>query len=198
MSSLMQGALGAQFEQLPPALKGHYRAGNTLERGHLDIEYPRWMQPFLTFLRLLGALVNRSGPKVPTQVEKFDSPSGQRWRRTISFPDGKVVYFNSRWVPGQGNRLIEYVNPILGLEMAVHVANGKLYYEGVRFVVKLGSLLISIPEWLLLGHTTIEEQGVDERHFAMDFRLTHPLFGQIFRYAGTFTIEPEPALIPQG
>lgn len=193
MSSLMQSALGAQFQQLPPALQGHYRAGNTLERGHLDIEYPRWMQPFLTFLRLLGALVNRQGPKVPTQVEKFDSPSGQRWRRTISFPDGQVVYFNSRWVAGQGNHLIEYVNPMVGLEMAVHVADGKLYYEGVRFVVKLGSLLIPIPEWLLLGHTTIEEQGVDERHFAMDFRLTHPLFGQIFRYAGTFAIEPEQA-----
>ena len=98
-------------------------------------------------------------PVLPTQVEKCDSPSGQRWRRTISFADGKVVYFNSRWVAGQGNRLIEYVNPILGLEMAVHVADGKLYYEGVRFVVKLGGLLVPIPEWLLLGHTTIEEQG---------------------------------------
>lgn len=192
MTSLMQSALGAQFAQLPPALKGHYRAGTTLERGHLDIEYPRWMQPFLTFLRVLGALVNRSGPRVPTQVEKCDSPSGQRWRRTISFADGKVVYFNSRWVAGQGNRLIEYVNPILGLEMAVHVADGKLYYEGVRFVVKLGGLLIPIPEWLLLGHTTIEEQGLDDTHFAMDFRLTHPVFGQIFRYAGTFAITPEP------
>ena len=60
MSSLMQGALGAQFEQLPPALKGHYRAGNTLERGHLDIEYPRWMQPLSNlgiFLVALGGLI---------------------------------------------------------------------------------------------------------------------------------------------
>jgi len=193
MSSLMKRALGAQFEQLPVTLQGHYKEGASLERGHLDIEYPRWMQPFLTFLRLLGALVNRRGPRVPTQVEKWDSPEGQRWRRTISFPDGKVVYFNSRWVAGPGNHLIEFVNPLLGLEMAVHVANGKLYYEGVRFIVKLGGLQIPIPEWLLLGHTTIEEQGVDECHFAMDFRLTHPLFGQIFRYAGTFALTPEPA-----
>ncbi|HEY6528208.1 MAG TPA: DUF4166 domain-containing protein [Cellvibrionaceae bacterium] len=190
MKSLMHNALGAQFEQLPPALQAHYKAGSTRETGHMNIEYPRWMQPFLTLLRLVGALVNRSGRQVPTLVEKFDSDKGQNWRRTISFPSGKVVYFNSRWVVGVGNRVIEYVNPILGLEMAVHVQDGKLYYSGVRFVAKLGPVLIPIPEWLLLGHTSIVEEGVDATHFAMDFRLTHPLFGQIFRYAGTFEVVP--------
>ncbi|RYE00681.1 MAG: DUF4166 domain-containing protein [Sphingobacteriales bacterium] len=190
MSSLMHSALGAAFEQLPAALQAHYKAGPTRESGHLDIEYPRWMQPFLTLLRLVGALVNRAGRQVPTLVEKWDSAQGQQWRRTISFSNGKVVYFNSRWVKGEGNRLIEYVNPLLGLEMAVHVEGGNLYYEGVRFIVKLGALLIPIPEWLLLGHTTIVEEGVDANHFAMDFRLTHPVFGQIFRYAGTFEVVP--------
>lgn len=29
------------------------------------------------------------------------------------------------------------------------------------------------------------------RHFAMDFRLTHPLFGQVFRYAGEFEALPD-------
>lgn len=70
--------------------------------------------------------------------------------------------------------------------MVARVEDGRLHYRGVRFVVKLGPLLLSIPEWLVLGHTTIVEEAVDETHFAMDFRLTHPLLGLVFRYAGEF------------
>jgi len=38
----------------------------------------------------------------------------------------------------------------------------------------------------------IVEQAVDERRFAMDFRLTHPLFGEVFRYSGEFGAQPRP------
>jgi hypothetical protein len=186
MDSLMQNALGADWDKLPTALQAHYRFGKTIDNGHMDIEYPRFMQPYLSVLRLMGALINRGGQQVPTVVEKSVVGERQYWHRTITFPDGKVVYFNSFWVAADGNQMIEFVNPVLGLQMAVHVEDGKLHYRGVRFVVKLGGLLLPIPEWLVLGHTTIVEEAVDETHFAMDFRLTHPLFGQLFRYSGTF------------
>jgi hypothetical protein len=186
MKSLMQRALGADWDKLPPALQAHYRHGNNIDIGHMDIEYPRFMQPCLSALRLVGALVNRSGRQVPTIVEKNVVGERQYWRRTITFPDGKIVYFNSFWVAAGGNQLIEYVNPFLGLQMAAQVHEGKLHYSGVRFVLRLGPLLLPIPEWLALGHTSIVEAGTDERHFAMDFRLTHPLLGQVFRYSGRF------------
>ncbi len=97
-----------------------------------------------------------------------------------------MVHFNSFWVAARGNQLIEFVNPVLGLQMLPRVKDGRLHYRGVRFVVKLGPLLVPIPEWLVLGRTTIVEEAVDETHFVMDFRLTHPLFGQVFRYSGEF------------
>jgi hypothetical protein len=50
----------------------------------------------------------------------------------------------------------------------------------------LGLGWLPIPEWLVLGHTTIVEVALDDRHFAMDFRLTHPLLRQVFRYNGEF------------
>ncbi|MBI4807829.1 MAG: DUF4166 domain-containing protein [Nitrosomonadales bacterium] len=186
MNSLMQNALGADWDKLPSALQAHYRFGKTIDNGHMDIEYPRFMQPYLSVLHLVGALIDRGGQQVPTVVEKTVVGERQYWRRTITFPDGKVVYFNSFWVFASGNQMIEFVNPVLGLQMAVHVEDGKLHYEGVRFVAKLGSWLMPIPEWLVLGHTTITEHAIDATHFAMDFRLTHPLFGQLFRYSGTF------------
>ena len=190
MKHLMQSALGADWEKLPPALQAHYRFGTTTDIGHMDIEYPRFMQPCLNALRLFGALINRSGRHVSTVVEKNAVGDRQYWRRTITYPDGRVVHFNSFWVAAGGNQLIEFVNPVLGLQMAVCVEDGRLYYRGVKFVVKLGPLLLPVLEWLVLGHTTIIEEAVDETHFAMDFRLTHPLLGQVFRYSGEFEAMP--------
>ena len=191
MKSLMQRALGDDWDKLPPALQAHYRYGTTTDTGHLDIEYPRFMQPYLNLLHLIGALINRSGQKVSTVVEKSVVGERQYWRRTIRYPDGKVVYFNSFWVPAGGHQVIEFVNPILGLQMASHVENGRLHYRGVRFVVKLGSVMLPVPEWLVLGRTSIVEKAIDETHFVMDFRITHPLLGQVFRYSGEFEAASE-------
>ena len=182
--SLMQRALGEQWQQLPPALQAHYQHNNNRDIGALDIDYPKLMQPYLSFLRLLGALVNRRGKAVETTVEKWMEGDTQRWQRVIRYPDGKEILFKTHWVYAGGNELIEYVSPLMGLKMAVHVEDGQLHYTGKHLVLKLGRVLIPIPEWLVLGHTTIVETGVDGDGFAMDFRLTHPWFGQVFRYAG--------------
>lgn len=187
--SLMQLALGAEWEQLPPALKAHYQVATNTDLGELDIEYPDLMQPGLNVLRLLGVLINRRGKSIVTTVEKYMDGNIQRWKRTIGFSDGTAIQFNSHWVHAGGNELIEFVSPVLGLKMAVNVYENKLHYEGRYYVVKLGSLLLPVPEWLLLGHTTIVETAADADRFTMDFRLVHPVFGQLYRYAGRFTTE---------
>lgn len=186
MKSLMQRALGDDWHKLPPALQSHYRFGTTTDTGHMDIEYPRFMQAYLSVLRVFGALIDRSGRCVSTVVEKSVAGDRQYWRRTITYPDGRIVHFNSFWIHAGGDQLIEFVNPVLGLQMAAHVEDGRLHYRGVRFVAKLGRLLLPIPEWLALGHTSIVEEALDQNHFAMDFRVTHPLLGQVFRYSGEF------------
>jgi hypothetical protein len=187
---MLQRVLAAQWEQLPAALRAHHQAGTNRDVGALDIEYPRLMQFYLNALRMLGALVNRRGQALSTTVEKYRVGESQVWQRRINFPGGKTILFKSRWVYAGGNELIEYVNPVLGLRMAVRVDRGALYYEGRHYVLRLGKLLLPIPEWLVLGHTTIVETALDAEHFVMDFRLRHPLFGQIFRYAGRFkTVE---------
>ncbi len=186
---LMQEALGEQWEALPPSLQAHYQHSNNTDSGALDIEYPRLMQPYLNILRLLGALVNQRGIAVPATVEKWMEGDIQQWKRTINFPNGKTLFFKSHWVYAGGNELIEYVSPFLGLRMAVSVKDQQLHYEGKHYVLKLGKLLLPIPEWLILGHTTIVETALNDDEFAMDFRLNHPWFGELFRYAGTFTTE---------
>lgn len=186
MKSLMQQALGRDWERLPDSLKAHYQPGPNADIGQLDIEFPRYMAPYLRLLHLFGALLTRCGSQVPTRVEKEVVADRQYWCRTISFPDGETATFNSFWISSGGNQLIEFVNPVMGLEMAARLQGDELRYDGVRYVLKFGRLIIGLPEWLILGHTTIVERGLPSGAFAMDFRLTHPLFGEIFRYSGTF------------
>lgn len=186
--SVMQRALGTQWDQLPPALKAHYAAVGNKDVGLLSIEYPKAMQWPLNFLRLFGTLINQQAQEAPTQVSKWMEGERQQWRRRVELPK-QVMAFDSTWEYCGGNELIEYVKPYLGLKMAVELRDGKLYYAGRSYMLKLGSLLIPIPEALVLGHTTIEEVAVDEEHFTMDFRLKHPLFGQIYRYFGRFHTE---------
>lgn len=186
MKNPMQTALGADWNKLPPALQAHYHCGQSIDSGWLDIEYPRWMQPFLSALTGLGALVDRPGQKVATVVEKHIDGEQQFWRRTLTYADGRQRHFNSVWHAAGNGQLIEYVNPVLGLQMAPRVEDGRLHYSGVCFIARLGGRRLPIPEWLVLGHTVIIEEAVDDRHFVMDFRLIHPLFGQVFRYGGRF------------
>lgn len=198
MKSIMQQALGADWEKLPAALQAHYRFGTTLDVGRMDIEYPRFMQPFLSLLRRLGALVDRRGKDVSTVVVKSVIDKKQLWRRTLTYETGQSIRFDTFWVSAGADQLIEFVNPVLGLQMAVRVEDGCLHYRGVRFVARLGPFLLPIPEWLALGHTTIVEAARDEKRFVMDFRLTHPLFGQVFRYSGEFQADCENARSGEG
>lgn len=186
MKSLMQQALGDAWELLAPSLQAHYLPGTTLDVGHLDIEYPAFMQPVLSVLSRLGALVRRRGRAVQACVEKSVVGEQQHWHRTLRYADGQTQRFDSIWELGPGGHVVEFVNPWLGLQMRPFVVEGELHYHGVRFVAKVGRWTWPIPEWLALGHTTIVERALDEHHFAMDFRMTHPVFGQVFRYAGTF------------
>jgi hypothetical protein len=187
--SIMQMALKDQWKELPQSLKAHYQGDDNADVGKLSIEYPKAMQLPLNLLKILGALINRAGNEIPATVEKSMRRDKQYWRREINFLDGRKIVFKSVWQYHEGNELIEFVNRFIGLRMAVKVEDEILRYEGKGFELRLGKLRLSIPEWMLLGHTSIEEKAIDESHFEMDFRLHHPLFGQIYRYSGTFITE---------
>lgn len=187
--SMMQQALGQQWDTLPNALKAHHQNRNNQDIGHLDISYPRWMQLYLTVMRWFGVMVNRRAQHVPTQVHKHFEGERLCWARTLTFSDGKTIHFNSYWIYEGSNVITEYINRFMGLRLAVAVKDQALHYQGQGVVIKLGRWQFTVPESLLLGHTTIIERAVDDQYFAMDFRLTHPWWGEVFRYAGTFKTE---------
>lgn len=152
----------------------------------MDIEFPGWMRPVLRIASALGALVHRQGREVRTEVHKHMHGSQQHWQRFMTYEDGQKLQFHSICDSPKDSTIVEWVNPWLGLQTRLHVANSRLFYEGECMLLKLGPWSLKIPENWLLGHTTIEEWALSDGRFEMDFRLTHPWWGQIFRYAGQF------------
>lgn len=184
--SPMQRALGTAWDRLAPALQAHHGPEQATDEGFMDIDYPLFMQPVVSVLGHLGVLVKRRGRQVQTTVVKQMDGERQHWRRTLRFADGLEICFNSIWVPSGPGRFIEYVNPFLGLEMQPALVGSQIHYRGLRFVLQIGNRMLSVPQGLGPGVTRIIEEALDERRFVMDFRMTHPWFGQTFRYAGTF------------
>jgi hypothetical protein len=190
-ASLVQTLLGAEWDLLPPALQAHHKGGHSRETGHLDIEFPGWMQPILFCLVAMGALLGRRGKGVATAVEKVTQGDRQVWHRRIQYPDGQLALFDSVWVASGKGQLIEYVNSVLGAKLMLSVVGDQLHYRGLGYVVKLGRLHLHLPEWLALGHVEIREYALDPHRFAMDFWLLHPLFGRVYRYAGVFEVSDQ-------
>jgi hypothetical protein len=185
--SLIQRALGKEWDTLPAALKSHYQFDDNYDEGWLNINYPGYLHPFFSLLHRFGALLNRRGNKVITRVDKKMRDDNLYFARTLRFPDGHIIMFNTRWEYDVDNKLIEFVNPFLGLRMKVWLNNGKLHYESCNYVLQIGSWRVSIPEWLLLGSAYIVESPLDEQNFAMDFYIQHPLLGKIYSYSGEFS-----------
>jgi hypothetical protein len=182
---LMQRVLGEDWRQLPEVLKRHHRDQGNRDQGHLDIEYPAFMQGYLNFLFRLGALLNHRGTRLPARVNRFTDANGQYRQRVVQREDGQILQFDSRWEKTADHQIIEYINAFWGLKMKLWVDDG-LCYEGIHLILKIGPLKLPIPEWLLLGHTSIREEAVDDEYFHMDFRLQHPWLGELYRYEGSF------------
>ena len=187
--SLMQQALGEQWHDLPQGLKSHYdhdENGANYAQGVLTVDFPWFMQWPLSLLRLIGALLNRRGKDLKTTVAKTMKDGQQYWHREIEYSDGKTIAFKSLFTMTKDKVFIEYTNRFLGMKMKAHVDDSVLKYESCGYLLKLGKLMIPIPEWLALGHGSIIETSVSDDEFDMDFRLKHFLFGEIFSYKGRF------------
>ena len=189
--SPVEQALSEVWQQLPAGLQAHYRMSGDMHRehGHLDVEYPTWLQWPMNLLVRMGALLNRRGKAIPTLVERKLKDGQEHWFRSLVFPDGERMNFTSQTVCVAPMQIIEFSNSFLGLRMTLSFTDDCLRYHSDGYVLKLAGILIRIPEWLALGYASIEERAVGENRFAMDFRLKHPLFGQVFRYCGEFEVE---------
>lgn len=190
---IFQQALGEEFDRLHPALAMHYGSAGDLERTSsgtmAEIKLSRIANIISPLMRLLNALVPYEGINVPTTLVNSQPASCMRWIRTFSFPNKAPYVFATEMVYAGDHKVIEYVRYGLGVELKVREHQGKLLFISTRYVWRLGSLMIPIPSFLGPGNATILEEGIGDNKYVVDFEITHPLFGFMFGYNGTFEIK---------
>lgn len=193
----MRLALGDQWDNLGTSIKMHYDLTPGLER-HLTMDgimeevfHSFWAKPFIIIGQLFNALIPYRGINVPVVVKNWTDvkhPSGLFWHRTFSFPGKHPYVFQSRMEHYIDNEIVEFVRFNLGVRMRLSEQDGGLIYRNVDYIWKLGKYTIHVPNWLTLGNAYIIETPISDTQFKMDFTITHPLFGLMFRYRGLFKI----------
>jgi hypothetical protein len=194
---VIKQALGGHWNQLSHIIKQHYNicpgenTSLTLRGEMSEVYHSKIAKLFLLPGRIFGALVPYRGKNIPTVVKNWTSSSNSKamyWYRTLHFPNRSPVIFQSRMEHLKENKIVEYVRYGLGIRMALFEEDQALVYKSQGYILKLGELKLTIPDWMILGHARIVEKALTEKMLHLDFEIVHPLFGKTFSYTGVFSI----------
>ena len=162
---------------------------------------PRWLKPLFWLMSKFDLLVAENGENVPTTLiitanHDRDGLPRQMWNRTFQFD--RPRYFNSSVVYDvRTQRPTEYVGPgrMLGMiwDIRFH-APATLDMQTYAWVLYLGRWRIQLPRWLgrwLFGWDDTIQSADDSRIdvIHIDLTISHPLFGKVFGYGGTFQVQ---------
>lgn len=159
----------------------------------------RWLWPFFWLASWSDLLFPETGTDVPVTVDiraaKARAPR-HLWRRDFRFPGGRKRRFTSKIeYDDRLGSVIEAVGPAMALAIAWEMRfepPSTLHLDCTGWVLRLGSLCVRLPEWLLGGGRAIETAPSPDS-IGIDFTVSHPLLGDVFGYAGTFMVRREPA-----
>jgi hypothetical protein len=160
---------------------------------------PRVLAPLFRLLGAAGILVPLTGRDVPTTLDVIPSrdPRGRpvhRWSRTMQFPRRTVRFDTSIVYDAAQGTVVDLVGPrnVLYMVWAARFHPPETFTLDSRAnALRIGRRLVWLPRWawkLLLGTVTFSQRvdAADERVVHIDLLITHPLFGPIFGYDGTF------------
>ncbi|WP_411698665.1 DUF4166 domain-containing protein [Conyzicola sp.] len=196
--SVYQRVLGDDFARLAPELRAYFSSppDGWVGRGHGVFEVAgsrrRWLAPVFALLAWRRILFPEYGTDVPFTVTNIPGPGdGLSSRREFHFPvRHRVMQDTMHVIDG---RLHDFLGRRGGLEVRLRVivgADGALRMASDATWLHLRGLRLPLPA-LLSARVVLNESRADGRQ-RVDVRMRHPLVGEIFRYAGTFTYAHEP------
>ena len=189
MASVYERVLGGRMSELDPGLRAYFGEIPSGQAGHGSGTYTvagsrhRWLAPALAWLAARQVLFPEYGHDIPFAV--VNTPDGDRLtaRRTFEFPRRTRVMVDAMTVVD--GTLHDRLGRRGGLEveLALDVVDGGLRMRSARQWLHLGPLRVRMPG--LVRVTLAETAGEGRQH--VDVRMTAPVLGEVFRYAGTFT-----------
>jgi len=192
---IFRSIFGKQWELLPPAIKKHYAnrpysADKVIVEGKLDVICSSYMKLLRPFYRMLGSIPAVTEYRVPVTVS-FDSSSDSKafhFNRAFHFKNRNSYSFRSRMVQTRGNEVIEIMRFGICWRMQYLWEEGKVILQHKGYALNFFGCFLPLPITFFLGRGDAEETPVDDDHFDMNVKITHPWFGEVYSYTGRFKI----------
>ncbi len=191
---IFKSIFGAAWDGLPPVMKRHYANRPymddvTVVEGHLDVSCAgpiKWFAPLFWLMRGIPPANEKNVP-VTVQFESDKDTKFFHFNRVFRFNGGDYV-FKSRMIQTKGDEVIEVMRSRLGWKMRYMWEDGKVKLIHKGYVLYAFGHFIPMPLTFLIGVGHAEETPIDDDNFDMFVTITHPWFGQIYKYKGRFEV----------
>ena len=194
--AIFKSIFADQWHNLPPVFHKHYSNrpfSRDIHRakGLVNIECHKALRYFSSISRFFGYMPLYQQDNVAISVHFVSHANNKAFtlHRQFFFSETPRPYhFRSAMYQEKNNLVVEKLP--LGLSWHCRYIwqsnQVTLHHEG--YSMTLLGLSFKIPlEWLI-GQITDEETAIDEDTFSINMRIQHPLWGNLYRYYGKFTI----------
>ena len=160
---------------------------------------PRALAPLFWFLGKCRILIPSAAQEAPTTLDVITSrdTSGlpvHTWSRTVAIRNRRIEFPTSIIYDAKLHRVVDLVGPCNVIYMVWRAAfhdDGSFTLDSEANAFRVGRLKLWLPRWLwpwLLGTVTFVQKAHPDAPdtISIDLLLTHPLFGKVFGYDGTF------------
>ena len=192
---IFESVFGVPWETLPPVMQKHYAVrahsrDRVVVTGTMNIRRGLLIRLLSPVLKLIGALVPYDGTGIPVTVTFYSGPgdSAFHFDRVFNFTDKPPFRFHSRLEAGRDREMIEFMRGGIGWR-AVYQANGpRVALQHRGYVWRVGRFLVPVPLTWIIGKGAAEEEALTDDTFKMWMTITHPVFGESYRYEGNFRV----------
>ena len=192
---IFQPIFGQQWNALPKVMRSHYANcafcdDVVIAEGMMEIEFSKIFASLSWLLRRLEILIAKRGKNIFTRVtfrSKSDS-SFLHFEREFFFEKNHPEKFFSAMVQLKENKVAEVMNYGISWIFFYNFNDQKVTLNHQGYALKIGKFFLPLPLTFLLGKGYAEEVAISDDEFAMKMKITHTIFGEIYRYQGQFKI----------
>ncbi|WP_020410232.1 DUF4166 domain-containing protein [Hahella ganghwensis] len=191
---IFQPIFGQSWNTLPVVMQKHYANRPytddvSVVKGTLNVmcKAPlKWIAPVM---KLMGQIPAYSENNVPVTVEFRSDPHTNAFHfvRRFDFKGGPYV-FHSRMVHVKDDEVIEIMRFGLGWRMGYSWNGEKVELSHRGYVLHLFGRFIPLPLGWIMGESYAEERAIDDHTFEMSTNISHPWWGKVYEYKGTFEV----------
>jgi hypothetical protein len=193
-----KNVFGDSWDDLPIVMKKHYvnrpySKDRAIVEGTLDIMCAGPIKLLAPLFWLMGNIPprNENGVAVTVYFDSDENSKAFHFNRIFYFKNRKPYHFRSRMVPVTDNEIIELMRFGFGWRMNYCWEDNRVKLKHKGYVFNLFGYLIPMPLTFFIGEGNAEEVAIDDNTFAMDVRITHSLWGEIYGYKGQFKVTQE-------